>query len=177
MALVTLGLGDIKLLYTAVLPARRVQGFEDRMQRYEYRVIPAPRRGEKGRGLKTAEEKFAFALTTLMNKMGAEGWQYQRADALPCDERVGLTGSKTSFQNVLVFRRAAAEVASEYLATTPDQRRMIGAEPENAPMTSLPMTAEQLSASLLPKPMLGGAKQPSGAAPALGPANPDVAAQ
>jgi hypothetical protein len=76
------------------------------MQRFEYKVIPAPRRGEKARGVKTTEDRFAYALTQLMNQLGAEGWDYVRADALPCDERAGLTGTKTTFQNVLIFRRA-----------------------------------------------------------------------
>ena len=75
------------------------------MQRFEFKVIPAPKRGEKARGVKTTEDRFAMALTTLMNQLGAEGWDYVRADALPCEERVGLTGTKTTFQNVLVFRR------------------------------------------------------------------------
>ena len=79
------------------------------MQRFEYKVIPAPKRGEKARGVRTTEERFALALTHLMNDLGAEGWEYIRADALPCDERVGLTGTKTTFQNVLVFRRVIAD--------------------------------------------------------------------
>ncbi len=164
------------------------------MQRYEYQVVPAPRRGEKARGLKTLEDRFAFALTTLMNKMGGEGWEYQRADTLPCDERLGLTGSKTSFQNMLVFRRALADPGSEFLETAP--QRLITRDPAPVfapdPTTELrpqpgphsapqkaQTTPEQLSASLLPKPMsgpmLGTAKAPAGAAPALGPANPEVA--
>ena len=81
------------------------------MLRFEYKVIPAPRRGEKARGVKTTEDRFALALTLLMNDLGAEGWEYVRADALPCEERVGLTGTKTTFQNVLVFRRVAAASA------------------------------------------------------------------
>ena len=75
------------------------------MQRFEFKVIPAPKRGEKARGVKTTEDRFAMALTTLMNQLGAEGWDYVRADALPCEERAGLTGTKTTFQNMLVFRR------------------------------------------------------------------------
>lgn len=78
---------------------------------YEYKVIPAPRRGEKGPGAKTTEDRFALALTSLMNTLGAEGWDYIRADTLPVDERSGLTGTKTSFQNMLVFRRVLAEDA------------------------------------------------------------------
>ncbi len=75
------------------------------MLHYEYQVVPAPKKGEKAKGAKTAAEKFAVALTGLMNRMGSEGWEYIRADTLPCEERVGLTGSKTVFQNMLVFRR------------------------------------------------------------------------
>ena len=38
---------------------------------YEYWVIPAPRKGEKGRGLKSGEERFALALTNVLNSMAA----------------------------------------------------------------------------------------------------------
>ena len=68
------------------------------MQRYEYKVIPAPTRGEKARGVKATPDRFALALTNLMNDLGADGWSYVRADALPCEERSGLTGTKTTFQ-------------------------------------------------------------------------------
>ena len=88
------------------------------MQRYEYKVVPSPRKGEKARGAKTTPERFALALTTLMNQLGRDGWEYLRADTLPCDERVGLTGTKTTFQNMLVFRRGVA-VAAGQSATAP----------------------------------------------------------
>ena len=78
------------------------------MQTYEYKVIPAPRRGEKVRGARSVPERFAHALTHAMNDMARDGWEYLRADTLPCDERVGLTGTATHFQNMLVFRRAMA---------------------------------------------------------------------
>lgn len=73
--------------------------------RYEYKVIPAPTRGEKVRGAKLTEDRFAHALGNLMNKMGREGWDYMRAETLPCEERTGFTKRSTSFQNMLVFRR------------------------------------------------------------------------
>jgi len=118
------------------------------MQRYEFKVVPAPRRGERARGYKTTEDRFALALTLLMNEFGAEGWDYVRADALPCEERVGLTGTKTTFQNMLVFRRPLAEAAAveqvparlllEREVVPATMVRLLGpAEaplPENAPM-------------------------------------------
>ncbi len=76
------------------------------MSAFDYKVLPAPRRGLKARGVKSTEERFAHALEQEMNRLGAEGWEYLRADTLPCDERSGLTGRTTTFQSVLVFRRA-----------------------------------------------------------------------
>ncbi len=43
------------------------------MQSYEYSVIPAPLRGEKERGLKTGAERFAHALTQVMNEIARDG--------------------------------------------------------------------------------------------------------
>ena len=78
------------------------------MQSYEYKVVPAPARGEKERGLKTGVERFAFALSTLMNEMAREGWEYWRTETLPAEERTGLTSKTTVFHNLLVFRRPLA---------------------------------------------------------------------
>jgi len=81
------------------------------MVRYEYKVVPAPEQGKKGKGVKGTAGRFANALESLMNALAAEGWEYLRADTLPCEERIGLTGRTTTYQNLLVFRRAAAEDA------------------------------------------------------------------
>ncbi|MFZ1467499.1 MAG: DUF4177 domain-containing protein [Paracoccaceae bacterium] len=135
------------------------------MTRFEYKVVPAPRRGEKARGVKTTEERFALALTGLMNRLGAEGWDYVRADALPCDERAGLTGSRTTFQNMLVFRRIAeTDAVLPTVDTAPPILRI--AQDEDAP-----------EVSSLPPLRLGSAEPPLGAAPALGPARQGVAAE
>ena len=123
------------------------------MLRFEYKVVPAPRKGEKSRGARTTPDRFALALTTLMNRLGQDGWEYLRADTLPCDERVGLTGSKTTFQSLLVFRRELSEGAE-----VPAELRAVEPEPAFVPT-------------------LGAAVAPVGSAPALGPANPRLAAE
>ena len=92
------------------------------MKCYEYQVVPAPKKGEKAKGAKTTADRFAVALTSLMNRMGSEGWDYIRADTLPCEERVGLTGSKTVFQNMLVFRREMFVEAVDMLESETPQR-------------------------------------------------------
>lgn len=81
--------------------------------RFEYKVIPAPKKGRKARGVRGTEKRFANALELAMNELAAEGWEYQRTDTLPCEERQGLTGRTTSFQNMLVFRRAADEAVDQ----------------------------------------------------------------
>lgn len=75
------------------------------MPRYEYKVVPAPAKGLKGKGVKGAEARFSHGLQELMNGLAGYGWEYQRAETLPSIERVGLTGSTTEWRNVLVFRR------------------------------------------------------------------------
>jgi len=76
------------------------------MTRYEYRVVAATNRGQKAKGLKTAEARFAHALEGQINAEAAEGWEYLRAEMLPSVERSGLTGSTTEWRHMLVFRRA-----------------------------------------------------------------------
>ena len=78
------------------------------MQAFEYKVVPAPHKGTKAKGVKSAEGRFANSIEITLNEMAAQGWEYQRAELLPSDERSGLTGSTTNWRNVLVFRRAVA---------------------------------------------------------------------
>ncbi|ETX29235.1 DUF4177 domain-containing protein [Roseivivax isoporae] len=75
------------------------------MPDYEYRIVPAPYRGEKAKGLKTPEARFARAVERVMNEMAAEGWEYQRSDTLPAEERSGLASTVTTWRTLLVFRR------------------------------------------------------------------------
>ncbi|NRA99601.1 MAG: DUF4177 domain-containing protein, partial [Rhodobacteraceae bacterium] len=70
-----------------------------------YAVVPAPRKGAKAKGAKTADQRFAHALAALINEKALEGWEYLRTDTLPSEERSGLTGKTTVFQNMLIFRR------------------------------------------------------------------------
>ena len=85
---------------------------------YEYKVVPAPIKGQKAKGLKTTADRFANALELVMNEQARAGWDYVRADTLPCEEREGLMGKTTVFQNMLVFRRAASETSAADTPTT-----------------------------------------------------------
>lgn len=86
---------------------------------YEYKVVPAPRKGRSGKGVRGTEAKFANELMFVMNDLGADGWEYVRSDTLPCEERSGLTSKTTSFQNILVFRRRVMSFADAPSAARP----------------------------------------------------------
>lgn len=118
------------------------------MPRYEYKVVPAPAKGRKAKGVKTPEARFALSVETVLNQMGAEGWEYLRAELLPSDERSGLTGSTTHWRNVLVFRRPVNRVEESF------QPRLIEApDPTAAPLVAAP-------AAMAPAPHEPGAPAP-----------------
>ncbi|KJZ20503.1 DUF4177 domain-containing protein [Loktanella sp. S4079] len=90
---------------------------------YEYKVVPAPTRGVKAKGAKSAEGRFAVALETMMNDLAADRWEYLRTDTLPAEQREGLMGKTTVYRNMLVFRRekqaVEAQVAPPTVAVKP----------------------------------------------------------
>jgi len=151
-------------------------------KRFEYKLVPAPRKGRKARGAKTPEARFAAALMEIMNEMGREGWEYQRADTLPCDQRSGLTGKTTVYHNMLVFRRVIAAPQED----APAQDAPPSPAPERkgikapAPGSSAPDKAAD--ADTAPKRRLGPAlgDEPAsgnGESPKLGPAREESAAE
>ncbi|MFC0280045.1 DUF4177 domain-containing protein [Falsigemmobacter intermedius] len=131
------------------------------MQTHEYKVVPAPRKGDKARGLKSSEDRFAYALTRVMNEMALDGWEYIRTDTLPVEERTGLTGRvSTSFQSLMVFRRALKSAAE----AGPQALRAEVAAPTAAPA---PLTAPSPAPVAAPAPKLS-LQSGEGPAPALG---------
>lgn len=72
---------------------------------YEYKLIPAPKRADRARGVKGAEARMAHTVETAINDLAREGWEYHRADVLPAEERQGLSGRSTVYHTLLVFRR------------------------------------------------------------------------
>jgi len=125
---------------------------------FEYRVVPAPVRGRKGKGLKSPAERFANALAAEINAQAAAGWEYLRTDTLPAEERSGLTGRTTVFQNMLIFRRpaeATAETAPEAAPARAPLRALAEDLPEPA-TTRLPSaeSAQALPETVSPAPAL-----------------------
>ncbi len=95
------------------------------MPTFEYKVVPAPTKGIKTKGARGTEARFAAALAEIMNEMGADGWEYQRSDTLPCESRSAMGKRSSQFLNMLVFRRAINTLKLEdEVPATPVLRRV-----------------------------------------------------
>ena len=103
------------------------------MARYEYKVLPAPAKGEKAKGVKGAEARFALAVETLMNEMADGGWEYFRADTLPSEERQGLTSTTTVWRTLFVFRREVATETPHLKYARKDEPGPMKPEPKATP--------------------------------------------
>jgi len=108
---------------------------ENPMQRYEYKVVPAPQKGTKAKGAKTVEDRFAVSIEQLLNQMGQDGWEYQRAELLPSEERSGLTSSTVNWRNVLVFRRVVEDAIASVNEAEKTAEEVAKAHPVPGPDT------------------------------------------
>lgn len=76
---------------------------------FEYKVIPAPKKGQKAKGVKAPEERFALSIAETLNAQAAEGWEFLRAETLPSEERSGFRSTTEIYRSILVFRRAVLD--------------------------------------------------------------------
>lgn len=103
------------------------------MAQYEYKVIPAPSKGEKAQGIKAPEARMANTVQALLNAQAAAGWEYMRTDTLPSDERHRLTSTQTVNRTLMFFRRLRAETDNADKAILTAQSIAETVTPERAP--------------------------------------------
>lgn len=78
------------------------------MSSFEYKVIAAPKRIRKVKGVSGAPDQFAHTLAEAINEQARQGWEYLRADVMTAEEPRGFFRSDvTAEHTVLVFRRTA----------------------------------------------------------------------
>jgi hypothetical protein len=122
------------------------------MQSYEYKVVPAPERGQKARGVKTPQDRFAHAMTETLNRLAAEGWEYHRAETLPCAESKGFfSGGKEStvYRSLLVFRRRLPDPATSRAAS--EAPALAAPDAPQGPADTAPAPAADASAPSRPR--------------------------
>lgn len=142
------------------------------MRNFEYMAVPAPTQGTKAKGAKTTEARFALSLTSLLNEMAEEGWEYVRAETLPCDERKGLTRTQTTYQNILIFRRLKAGAQPLSLEVAPVRRLASEPRPAAEPVRTVSEPLRAVPEGIAPRRV--SARFPEdNAAPPLGSARGD----
>jgi len=117
------------------------------MDRFEYKVMASPRRAKRVKGAKTTTDRFAHAMTDLINEQAADGWEYLRAETLPVDEKKGmLSAAQEAYHSVLVFRRA---IKVERPTLTPEPSRV----PPSAPIAQAAPQPEPVAEAPKPSPL------------------------
>ncbi|GAA3854753.1 DUF4177 domain-containing protein [Celeribacter arenosi] len=129
------------------------------MPLYEYKTVPASKKGEKAKGVKSPEGRIAQAMETTLNAQAKDGWEYIRADLLPMEERAGLTSRTTNYYTVLVFRReieqAIKPVAQDAIAEPVDETIDESVEPLEAETTDVePVTEPSEAEAPKPRPLI-----------------------
>lgn len=140
---------------------------------YEYKVVPAPRRALKVKGLKTPTERFAHTLSERLNAETTGGWQFVRTETLPCEVRSGLRGVKSSTETVMIFQRLVAmEPAAEPMAAAYEPVYEAPVYAERAEPQAAPYTAQDAH-HYAPEPMAESLPEHEAApAPSAPPAEP-----
>ena len=85
------------------------------MDKWEYKVVPTPRRPKRAKGVKGNSDRFAFALTEAINDVAAEGWEFVKTETLPMEAKPSLFKARVEvFQSLMVFRRALDEPVPDF---------------------------------------------------------------
>ena len=76
---------------------------------FEYRLLPKPSASKKAKGLKTVPERFAHALTEMLNIEAKSGWEFVGQETFSVDEKSSvMKKTKHTDLTYLVFRRTIA---------------------------------------------------------------------
>lgn len=118
---------------------------------YEYKVVPAPRRGQRKGDNKGTAGRFANAMAGIMNEQAADGWEYLRAESLPAEEGGMMRKKVEVFQNVLVFRKPVEIDMTGYELDEEAEDSAMAEEPEPVPELE-PAPAAEPQPEALPEP-------------------------
>lgn len=144
------------------------------MTYYDYKVVPAPRRARKVKGISGAPDLFALTLAEAINEVARQGWEYCGSETLTSEAPGGwFRRGSVEEQAMLVFRRPR-EHLSPRLAAAPVEPAMAPAEPLASPLDPPRRPAQTQPGVLRREPRIGdeGAQvTPLRPVPQLGPAD------
>ena len=94
---------------------------------YEYKCVAAPEKAKRRRGAKTRTDRVAGAMEDILKTEAVGGWEYQRTDLIPVEEKAGMfSRAHEVHRAVMVFRRAVGAAGQPAYAP-------VAAEPQMAP--------------------------------------------
>lgn len=104
---------------------------------FEYKCVGAPERPKRQRGVRGRSDRVALAMQEIIAAEAVDGWEYQRTDLVPVEEKYGLfSRAHEVHRAVLVFRR---ELDPEPRFVPPGRLRAAAArEPGAAPVPAPP---------------------------------------
>ena len=152
------------------------------MSYFDYKVVPAPQRVKKVRGVTGAADLFALTLTDAINEVARQGWEYIRAETMTAEAPGGfLRRATASERTMLVFRRPREQL-SPRLAAAPEESAPEAAAPAPSAALSRRPIEDRVQGAIrrreppaLPDPDAEGpaAASPLRPSPRLGPAEKD----
>ena len=75
------------------------------MERYEYKLVAAPKARNKYSGAKKSIDLFAQTLMDSMNELATDGWQFVRQEKVTESRRTLFFGHKNRQHDYMVYRR------------------------------------------------------------------------
>lgn len=130
------------------------------MSYYEYVAIPAPKDAPRAKGVKGTGARLAHGLSEMLNRYGAEGWEFQRTETLGVETKPGFFSRPRIEQvTVMIFRRwietsargvahlpqVAAERYEEWRETAPTPGTPVSVQDTPEARPAQPLTASRRS--------------------------------
>lgn len=105
------------------------------MSYYDYKIVPAPKKAKKVKGVSSAAELFALTLTDAINEHARQGWEYYGSEELAIETPGGwFRRARTEEHTVLVFRRSREHLSPRVASET--HREMSGEMAGEAPLAA-----------------------------------------
>lgn len=96
------------------------------MTYYDYKVVPAPKRVKKIKGISAAPDLFALTLTEAINEVARQGWEYYCSESITVQAPGGWFKRGAIEEQVVLIFRKPREHLSPRMAGAPE---VTGASP------------------------------------------------
>lgn len=111
---------------------------------YDYKCVAAPEKARRRRGAKTRTDRVALAMEEILKAEAGGGWEYQRTDLIPVEEKSGWFGRAHDVHRaVLVFRRPKGASRPHPISTAAPEAPVqdVAPQPVRQNVQPLPSTA------------------------------------